>query len=52
MELSSPLNIKLPFPFVNISDSVEVENVTITPATRKYWDKLYEPITILFQFST
>ena len=26
---------------------MEVENVTVTPATYKYWDNLYEPIAIL-----
>ena len=47
MELASALKIKLSFPlkklFANFFGSVEVENVTVTPATRKYWDKLYEP---------
>ena len=51
MELASSLKIKLPFPikkksFVNVFGSVEVENVSVTPATHKYWDKLYETITI------
>ena len=50
MQLALSLKIKLPFPikksFVNVFGSVEVENVTVTPAIRKYWDKLYEPITI------
>ena len=45
MELAS-LKIKLSFSikkksFVSVFGSVEVENVTVTPATRKYWDKLY-----------
>ena len=49
MELASSLKIKLSFPikkksFVNIFGSVEVENVTVTPAIHKYWDKLYEII--------
>ena len=50
MELASSLKIKLPFPLkqilLNVFGSVEVENVTVIPATLKYWDKLYEPITI------
>ena len=32
--------------FLNDFGSVDVENVTVTPATRKYCDKLYEPILI------
>ena len=41
MELASSLKIKLSFPikkksFVNIFGSVEVENVTVTPAIHKY----------------
>ena len=30
--------------FVDVFGSVEVENVTVTPATRKYYDTIYEPI--------
>ena len=33
--------------FVKVFGSVEVKYVTVTPAARKYWDKLYEPITII-----
>ena len=29
---------------INVFGSVEVENVTATPATSKYWDQLYELI--------
>ena len=41
MELAFSLKIKLPVlflkkSFVNVFGSVEVENVTVTPATRKY----------------
>ena len=51
MEIASFSKIELLFlikkkSFVNVFGSVEVENFSVTPATRKYWDKLYEPITI------
>ena len=50
MESASTLKIKLLFSikkksFVNIFGSFEVENVTVTWATRKYCYKLYEQIT-------
>ena len=52
MQLASSLKFELLFPskrFVkngNVFSSVEVENVTVTPATSKYWDQLYRKITI------
>ena len=45
MELASSLKIKLLFFFL-VFGSVEVENVAVTPATRKYCNKIYKPITI------
>ena len=45
MELASACISHYKKSFINVFGSVEVENVTVTPATRKYWDKLHQPIT-------
>ena len=52
MQLASSLKFELLFPLkkfintANVFGSVEVENITVTLATSKYWDKLYNPIKI------
>ena len=55
MELAFSLKIKLPVlflkkSFVNVFGSVEVENVTVTPATRKYWDNFTNQLQFFYIF--
>ena len=50
MQLASAFKIKLQFPInknrlLTFFGSVEVENVTFTPATGIYWDNFYDPTT-------